>query len=147
MGRNDDDHDWTPDEALALEAVGHASAMSRNDPAYVSDLEELKRDVDGIANEVARVTLVESPGGAHIDVGLARPRHRPSARQTAFALGRVLEAPVTVETAQRPGDVHADASYRQPPRHTHYKDDRPERASGAAPGQGRNSPEREKGRK
>lgn len=123
MGR-DGDHDWTPDEALTLEAVGHASTMGRNDPHYVADLEETKRDLEEAANNVSRVTLIETPGGASIDVGLSRPRHRPSARQTAFALGRVLEAPVTIETRQRAGDQHADATYRQQPRHTHYKDDR-----------------------
>jgi hypothetical protein len=123
-GRDGDGHDWTPDDALALEAVGHASAMSRNDPNYVADLEELKRDVDSIANEVSRVTLVEGPGGARIDVGLARPRHRPSSRATALALGRVLEAPVTVETARQAGDTADGARFGQPARHTHYKDDR-----------------------
>ena len=125
MSRKNDHggHDYTADEAEALIAAGHAGAMGRNDPDYHASLEELRRDVDGIANEVARVTLVETPGGAHIDVGLARPRHRPSARRTAIDLARVLEAPVTIETAPR-GEMSSAVASGQPPRHTHYKDDR-----------------------
>lgn len=137
-GRDDDGHDWTPDEALALEAVGHAAAMARNDPNYMSDLEEMKRDVDQMTREVARVTLVDRPGGQHIEVDLARPRHRPAAMQTASTLARLAEAELHVDRRQagrQAGDTPAETRFAQPPRHTHYKDDRPEPPprSGPAP--------------
>lgn len=119
------DHDYTPDEAAALEAVGHASAMSRNDPNYIADLEEVKRDIDSVANEVRSVTLVDDgKRGHHIEVDLARPKHKPAARTTAFTLGRLLEAEVRVDGGSpRAGDSPSTIG-KQPPRHTHYKDDR-----------------------
>lgn len=119
------DHDYTPEEALALEAVGHASAMARNDPNYLADLEEQARDLASVANDTARVRLHEGPKGSTIEVEPQRPRHRPATRQMAFALGRLLEAEVQiVPAAPRAGHDHADATYRQPAQHTHYKDDR-----------------------
>lgn len=113
-----------PDEADLLEASGYAATLSRNDPDYYAGLEETARDVAEIANEVSAVRLIEGKGGAHIEVGLQRARNRPASRRTAFALGRILEAPVVVEDKPRAGHTHADASYHQPPAYTFIKDDR-----------------------
>lgn len=127
MADNDDiTRTLTPDEALALEAVGHASTMARNDPNWQADMEEMKRDLDGVAQEVRRVTLVDNGNrGHHVEVTLARPTHRPAARTTAGAMARLFEAEMDVRQApQRAGHEHADVSYRQPQRHVHYKDDR-----------------------
>ena len=135
-GREDDGQDWTPDDALALEAVGHASTLARNDPNWQADMEEMKREVDQVAREVARVTLVEDRRGSHIEVDLARPRHRPAAMQTASTLARLAEAELHVDRRQarpQPGDTPDGTRFGQPPRHTHYKDDRPDRAPPDAP--------------
>lgn len=118
--------EYTPDEAAALEAVGIASTMSRNDPDYLADLEEQARDVSSVANEVSRVTLVEGQRGAHIEVDLNRKTHRPAGRMAASTMGRLFEAEVHVrrDGGPRAGHDHAEISHGQPPRHVHYKDDR-----------------------
>lgn len=122
------DNDYTPEEAAALEAVGHASAMASNDPNWQADMAELRRNVDAVANEVDRVTLVDrgERGGHHIEVDLTRRRHRPAAQQTAARMAELFEASLEVrrEGAPAPGDTGRGASFAQPPRHTHYKDDR-----------------------
>lgn len=118
-------NDYTPEEALALEAVGHASTMARNDPNWQADMEELQRDVDQVANEVRRVTLVDrGQHGHHLELTLARSRHRPAAQQTAAGMARLMEAELDVRRDDiRPGHAHADHTYHQPARHKHYKDD------------------------
>jgi hypothetical protein len=123
------DPKYTPDEVAALEAVGHASAMSRNDPDYYAGLEEQARDIEGVANEVKRVTLVDrGRQGSYIQVDPARPRNRPAVMTTAATMARLFEAEFAVDRSQAgpaPGDSGLARS-SQPPRHTHYKDDRPD---------------------
>ena len=134
---NDDPLALRAEDAGYLEAVGHASAMARNDPDYHASLEDNEASRRRVANEVRAVTLVDrGPKGSHIEIDLARPRHRPAGMQTASLMSELFEAELRVDRQHAgiaPGDTPAGTRFAQPPQHTHYKDDRP----GAGPGKRR----------
>jgi len=103
-----------------LEAEAWLSAhSSRNDPAYDADIARLTHHKRQLAKGVGAVRIVESHGRSTIEVVPADPRNRSQAMATASSIAEMGEVPVCRISADASGP-----SFSQPPRHTHYKDDR-----------------------
>lgn len=109
-----------PTDAELLEAAAYQGTLSRNDPDYHEDLETMAIVVSDVASKVASVNIVEGCD-PHIEVRTNSPRNRPELIQTAQRMGQLFEAPVMRRATQEAPD---GPSYRQPPKHTFYKDDR-----------------------
>lgn len=120
MTRNNRGQD--EEEAALLAAAGFQGTLPRNDPDWQSDLEEMKRQVDELANATASVHIVEGRD-PHLQVRTHNARNRPQLTRTGIALGALLEAPVVRVEDKRPGHAHADHGYHQPAKHRHYRDD------------------------
>ena len=100
-----------------------AASMGSNDPLYDKELRVTAKIVQGVANRVTSVRIVD---GSHLEVRTTNPRNRTELTLTAQAMGHLFEAPVVREDIRDPSNSPA-VSYAQPKRHYHYKDDRPER--------------------
>lgn len=106
------------DEELAGAAYAKA-AEGRNDPNYHAEVAAKARDLRTIEATVASVQIV---GGSDPQIRV-RCGRRPMGAvvKTAMAIGRLADAPVINAEAFR-----APNGYRQPPRHTFYRDDQEE---------------------
>lgn len=92
------------DHDLLEAAAWLKAAESRNDPDYISDLEEKARSVEEIANSVTSVILYRDGKRNRVEVGLARPSRPAEARAVACGLGALLEAPVRVIDTPQAGE-------------------------------------------
>ncbi len=95
----------------------------RNDPDYLSDLEETKRQKDDLANRSQVIYYCEGPTMDQIVVGTTHPRHRPKNRDFACQLSEHLEAPVVVIPYEKAGDspILPQKAYRGQPAHKFFK--------------------------
>ena len=103
--------------AAELEAAAWAKAHEgKNDPNYREELAAKARDLRTVEATVASVQIV---GGSDPQIRV-RCGRRPigAVVKTAMAIGRLADAPVINAEAFR-----APNGYRQPPRHTFYRDD------------------------
>src|SRR4051812_44159067 len=75
----------------------------RNDPDYLADLEETKRQKDELANRAQVIYYCEGPIMDQIVIGTTHPRHRPKNRDYACQLSEHLEAPVIVIPLEKAG--------------------------------------------
>lgn len=107
-----------------LEAAAWLKAVEgRNDPDYVSDLEEKVRSVEEIANNSSSVILYRDGKRNRIEVGLARPSRTAEATATACKLGEVLEVPVRVIDTPQAGASPSltQKQYAGDPAHKFFK--------------------------
>jgi len=99
-------------------------AESRNDPDYLSGLEEKMRVVDDIASSVNSVVLFRDGKRNRVEVGLARPSRTAEATNVAAQLGLLLEAPVrVVETPQAGNAPDVPQKYINKPPHKFFRSD------------------------
>ena len=116
-------------DAELMEASAKLATLNRNSDKYDLTLEEMARlrEQDAAlfdaSNKVKEVVVVERPrGGSHVELHMNTPHHRFKTREVGETIGHLLEAPVRMV---REGTAEVEGpSYRQPPRHVHYKDDR-----------------------
>lgn len=97
-----------------LEGASYALASKgRNDPDYDKTLEEYARNAKVLQRNVTSVQVI---GGydPHIKVRADRKR----IRETAAAIADLADAPLADASTKAPN------GYRQPPRHTYYREDR-----------------------
>lgn len=105
------------------ELDGAIEELKRNTGYYerLRELEAQDRIVNGVANKVAGVRIIDNGNGtSFIDVRTTNPRSRSELTLVAQGMAKLFEAPLTRQVAAEAHDSGA-IPFRQPPKHSYWK--------------------------